>query len=179
MSMIIASRYARALAEALGPAEGYRTAFAELEDFVAVWRQNEELREVLLTPAVPLEQKRKVLETILARLGTSVTTANFLRVLLVNYRLALMEEVLEAFRRVVNERLGIVEVEVSCAQELSPDEQEEVRARFAELTGRRVEVEFRQEANLLGGVQARIGSTVYDGSVRGYLDRLREQLRTA
>jgi F-type H+-transporting ATPase subunit delta len=179
MSMVIATRYARALADALGSAEGYRTAFEELGDFAAVWRESRELREVLLTPAVSPEQKRKVLETILERLGTSVLTANFLRVLLRNYRLELLKEVLEAFRKVSNERLGIVDVQVLYAQELSPGEQEELRAKFAELTGKHVEVKFRQEATLLGGVQAWIGSTVYDGSVRGYLERLREELRAA
>lgn len=179
MSMAIASRYARALADALGTADGYRTALRELGAFAGVWRESEELREVLLTPAFSFEQKRKVLDAILQRQQISVMTSNFLRVLLANYRIALLGEVLQAFRKVANQRLGIVEVEVLYAQELSSDEQEALRAEFTELTGSKVEVKFRQEAKLLGGVQARIGSTVYDGSVRGYLERLREQLRTA
>ena len=177
MSMAIASRYARALADVLGSAEGYRTALKELGDFATLWRESEDLREVLVTPAVSSEQKKKVLDTILERLGTSLTTANFLRILLVNYRIALLEEVLQTFQEVVNERLGVVEVEVLYAQDLSADEQEELRAKFAELTGSKVEMKFHQETKLLGGVQARIGSTVYDGSVQGYLERLRKQLR--
>ncbi|MCL5005283.1 MAG: ATP synthase F1 subunit delta [Acidobacteria bacterium] len=177
MSMVIASRYARALADVLRSAEGYRAGLKELEDFAAVWQESESLREVLLTPAVSSEQKRKVLDAVLERLGTSVPTSNLLRILLANYRMALLEQVLEAFKKVVDERLGIVEVEILYAQDLSPDEQEELRAKFAELTGSKVEVKFRQDAKLLGGVQARIGSTVYDGSVLGYLERLREQLR--
>jgi F-type H+-transporting ATPase subunit delta len=179
MSMAIASRYARALADVLGSREGYRTGLMELGDFAAVWRESEELREVLLTPAVLPEQKRRLLDTILERLGTSLTTANFLRILLTNYRIAILEQVLQAFQKVAGERLGIVEVEVLYAQDLSADEQEGLRTRFAELTGSKVEVKFRQEAKLLGGVQARIGSTVYDGSVRGYLERLRDQLRAS
>jgi F-type H+-transporting ATPase subunit delta len=91
----------------------------------------------------------------------------------------LLEEVREAFKKVVDERLGIVGVEIAYAQKLSANEQEQMRARFAELTGSRVEITFRQEAKLLGGVRARIGSTVYDGSVQGYLDRLRAQLRAS
>ena len=177
MSMVVASRYARALADVLGSAEGYRSALKELGDFAKVWQESRDLQEVLLTPAVPAEQKRALLDALLERLGTSVTTSNFLRILLANYRIALLEQILEAFKKVVDERLGIVEVDVFYAQELSRGEQEEMRAKFAELTGSRVEVKFRQEAELLGGVQARIGSTVYDGSVRGYLERLREQLR--
>ena len=179
MSMAIASRYARALADVLGSAEGYRTALKELEDFAAVWRESADLREVLVSPAVSSEQRRKVLDTILERLGTSVTASNFLRILLANYRIALLEEVLQAFQKVVNERLGIVEVEVFYAQDLSAEEQDELRAKFVELTGNKVEMKFQREAKLLGGVQARIGSTVYDGSVQGYLERLREQLSAA
>ncbi len=179
MSMAIASRYARALADVLGSAEGYRTALSELGDFAAVWQESGELRDVLVSPALSSEQRRKVLDTILARLGTSVTGSNFLRVLLMNYRIALLEEVLEAFRKVVNQRLGIVEVEVLYAQDLSAEEQEKLRAEFAELTGNKVEMKFQQEAKLLGGVQARVGSTVYDGSVQGYLERLREQLNAS
>ena len=178
MSMAIASRYARALADVVGSAEGCRTALKELEDFAAVWQESAELREALVTPAVSAEQKSKLLDAILERLGTSVTSANFLRVLLVNYRIALLEEVLQAFQKAVNERLGVVEVEVLYTQDLSRDEQEQLRAKFAELTGSKVEMKFQQEAKLLGGVQARIGSTVYDGSVQGYLERLRRQLRT-
>jgi F-type H+-transporting ATPase subunit delta len=176
MSMAIANRYARALADVLGSAEGYRTALRELEDFAGVWRESEDLREVLVTPSLDSEQKKRVLDAILKRLGTSVTTANFLRVLMVNYRIDILEEVLEAFQKVVNERLGVVEVEVLYAQDLSAVEQEELRARFSELTGSKVEMKFQQDAKLLGGVQARIGSTVYDGSVQGYLERLRKQL---
>ncbi len=179
MSMVVASRYARALADTLGRAEGYRLASKDLADFFDVWQESEELRDVLLTPAVPGEQKRALLDAILERLGTSTTTANFLRILLANYRIALLEEVREAFEKVVDERLGIVGVEIAYAQKLSANEQEQMRARFAELTGSRVEITFRQEAKLLGGVRARIGSTVYDGSVQGYLDRLRAQLRAS
>jgi F-type H+-transporting ATPase subunit delta len=179
MSMAIASRYARALADVLGSAEGYRLALRELGDFIAVWRESEDLREVLLTPAVSSEEKRKVLDQILERLGASVVTSNFLRVLLTNYRLALLEEISQAFQKLANDRLGIVEVEVLYAQDLSPEEQEDLRARFAELTGNKVEMKFQHEAELLGGLQARIGSTIYDGSVRGYLERLREQLKAS
>ena len=177
MSMAVASRYSRALADVLGSEEGYRAALKELEDFAAVWRESEDLREVLVAPAVPSEQKSKLLDAILERLGTSATVANFLRVLLVNYRIALLEEVLRAFQKVVNERLGIVEVEVLYAQDLSQDQREELRTKFSELTGNEVEMKFQEDEKLLGGVRARIGSTVYDGSIQGYLERLRKELR--
>ena len=179
MSMAIANRYARALAEVLGPQGDFGAMQQELEDFAGVWRESDDLRQVLDAPTIPLEQKRRVLDTIIQRLGLSVTAGNFLRVLLVNYRLQLLEQVLQAFRETANERLGVVEVQVLCAQDLTPEEQQALQVRFAELTGKRVEIKFRRDEKLLGGIQARVGSTIYDGSVQGYLDRLRGQLTSA
>jgi len=174
--MAIASRYARALADVLGPQGDFGAATRELEDFAALWRESVDLRQVLVSPAIPVEQKRNVLDAILERLQMSATSGNFLRILLVNYRMALLEEVLQAFHKVANERLGIIEVQVLVAQDLTSDEQEALRGKFSELTGKKVEMKFRREEKLLGGVQARVGSTIYDGSAQGYLERLRGQL---
>ncbi|HET7100176.1 MAG TPA: ATP synthase F1 subunit delta [Terriglobia bacterium] len=179
MSMAIASRYARALAEVLGAQGDFGAMQQELEDFAGVWRESDDLRQVLTIPTIPVEQKRSVLDAIIQKLGLSVTAGNFLRVLLVNYRIPLLEEVLEAFQKAANERLGILEIQVSSAQDLTPEEQEALRGKFAELTGKRVEMKFHREEKLLGGIQARVGSTVYDGSAQGYLDRLRGQLASA
>lgn len=179
MSMAIASRYARALADVLGPEGDFGAMSKELEGFAAVWRESSELRQVLASPTIATEQKQSVLNTILARLGTSATAGNFLRVLLVNYRMSLLEEVLQAFQKVANERLGIVEVLVLFAQDLNLDEQDALRRKFAELTGKTVEMKFHREEKLLGGLQARVGSTVYDGSAQGFLDRLRGQLTSS
>ena len=179
MSMAVASRYARALADALGAQGDFGAMQKELEDFAGVWRESEELREALVSPTIPVEQKRSVLDTLIQRLALSVTAGNFLRVLLVNYRMPLLEEVLKAFQKVADDRLGIVEVQVLYAQDLTPEEKEALREKFAELTGKSVEMKFRREEKLLGGIQARVGSKVYDGSVQGYLERLREQLTSA
>lgn len=179
MSMAVASRYARALVDALGSQGDFGAMQKELEDFAGVWRESDELREALVNPAIPLEQKRGVLDSLIQKLGLSVMAGNFLRVLLVNYRMPLLEEVLKAFQKVADDRLGIVEVQVSYAQDLTPEEKESLREKFAELTGKRVEMKFQREEKLLGGIQARVGSKVYDGSVQGYLERLREQLTSA
>ena len=179
MPTVIASRYARALADAVGAGGDYSATLKELEDFVGAWRESSELREVLVSPAVSPEQKRKILDAILGRLGTSVTTSNFLRVLLSHYRIELLEDVVQAFGKVVNARLGVIEVQISYAHGLSSEEQDALRSRFQELTGKKVEMEFRRDDSLLGGVQARIGSTIYDGSVSGQLERLRARLEAS
>ena len=176
MAMVVANRYARALAEVVGRTGDYRQVLRELQDFAGAYRESVDLREILLTPAVSLDVKRRLLLAILQRLGVSQVTTNFLRVLLDNYRIALLDEVIEAYRRTTYDRLGISEVKIASVAELTPAEQEAIRARFAELTHKQVEIEFHLEPALLGGIIAQIRSTVYDGSVRGQLDRLRQQL---
>ena len=113
MAMVVANRYARALAEVVGRAGDYRQVLRELQDFAAAFRGSVDLREVLLTPAVSLDVKRRLLLAILQRLGASQVTTNFLRVLLDNYRIAMLDEVIEAYRRAAYDRLGITEVKIA------------------------------------------------------------------
>jgi F-type H+-transporting ATPase subunit delta len=176
MAFRLANRYARALADAVSDKGEYRRTLDEIEVFRGVYAESSDLREVLETPAVPMLDKTRVLNTILARLDFSLLTANFFRVLLKNYRLAQLEEIAPAFRRIAYERLGIVRVRVSSAGELSDAERQALTARFERLTGKQVVFEFHREPDLVGGLRAQIGSTVFDGSVRGALERFKEQL---
>ena len=176
MAMAVANRYARALADVVGRTGEFRKVQQELADFAAVYRESAELREVLKTPAVAPEAKQKVLGALLARLGTSATTSNFLRVLLANYRLGLLEMIQAAYQRIANERMGIVRVSISSAVELQAQSRQDLQARFETMTRNQVEIDFRVEEGLVGGVLAQIGSTLYDGSVRGSLARIREKL---
>ena len=176
MPMVIASRYARALADVVMASGDYRKVLAELEDFGEAYRESPELREVFASPAITLPDKVKVLEAIGRRLGESRVTLNFLRLLLANYRMPLLEEAVQAYRKISNEREGIVQVTITSSSELSESERESVAARFRQLTGKQVELDFRIDSGLLGGMTAQIGSTVYDGSVQGSLARIREQL---
>jgi F-type H+-transporting ATPase subunit delta len=175
--MVIANRYARALADVVAASGEYRKVLEELQNFEDAYHESLELREVFDSPAVALPQKMKVLEAIGQTLGESRVTLNFLRVLLVNYRMPMLEEAIQAYRKTANDRMGIVQVTISSASELSEAERESVASRFRELTGKQVELEYRVDGALLGGMTAQIGSTVYDGSVRGNLARIREQLK--
>jgi F-type H+-transporting ATPase subunit delta len=174
--MVVANRYARALADVLAATGEYRRVLQELEDFHAAYRESAELREMCETPAVPLAAKTKVLEAIITKLGAAPVTLNFLRVLLAHYRLPLLEEVIAAFRKIAYDRLGIAQIKISSAADLSEADEELLRARFRELTHKQAELEFRVERQLVGGIVAQVGSTVYDGSVRGQLQRIRQRL---
>jgi F-type H+-transporting ATPase subunit delta len=176
MPMLVANRYARALADVVARTGEYRQVLAQLVEFAAVYRQSSELREVSESPAVPMPQKAMVLEAILEKLGALPVTRNFLRVLLAHYRMVLLEEVIQSLRKIINDRLGIVQVKVFSAADLPEAERRLLRARFEELTRKQAELEFHLDGRLIGGLVAQIGSTVYDGSIRGHLQRLREQL---
>ena len=176
MPMVVANRYARALADVVASSGNYRKVLEELQDFGRLHRESLELEEAFASPAVGLPQKLKVLAAIGQRLGLSSLALNFLRVLLANYRMPLLEEAIQAYRKIANERLGVVQVIISSASDLSLGEQQNMAAQFRQLTGKQVELEFRVEEGLLGGILAQIGCTVYDGSVRGNLARIREQL---
>jgi len=176
MAFRIANRYARALADVVGETSDYRRALDDLEAFRGAYGESTELRDLFEAPAVPQSAKLRVLDAILHRLGTSLAAGNFLRVLVRNYRMSHFEEIYQAFRRIANERLGVIAIKVSSAVELMDHDREALAARFRELTGKQVEFEFQIDPNLVGGVRAQLGSTVYDGSVRGALDRFKEQL---
>ncbi len=175
MPMAVAERYARALAEVAGTEGDYARLARDIEDFAAVYHESSELRQVFASPAVSPDQKAGVLQAILKRLECSVMSAKFLRVLLAHYRLNLLDEILQAFRERVYERLGVIPMKVVSASPLSEGQRTRLGERFAGLTGKKMEIEYSVDPDLLGGLKAQIRSTVYDGTVRGVLNRLREQ----
>lgn len=148
----------------------------QLDSFVATWWESDDLREVFLDPSIPVEQKVAVLDKLNARLGMGTQARNFFAVLIQHDRMNVLDDVLAEYRKVVNERLGISEVRVTSARPLEAEERRGIEQKVAALTGTQVHATYQEDRSLLGGVVVRIGSTVYDGSVKGRLDRLREQL---
>lgn len=176
MPQAVAQRYARALAEIVGPQGNFARTAAEIEAFAEIYRENAELREVFETPAVKPEQKLGVLDAILARLGASREVGNFLRVLLKHYRMNVLADIQQAFQSIANDEMGVAQMRVVSAAPLNDRERGALGQRFQELTGKKIEAEYGVDPDLVGGVLAQIKSTIYDGSVRGALDRIREQI---
>jgi F-type H+-transporting ATPase subunit delta len=172
----IARRYGSALADVVLKTGETETVNAELLQWEAMIGSNAELSEVFANPAIPHPQKVGVLEKLIERAKPSKTTANFLRVLLRNDRLTELAEINRRFAAEIEERRGIVAAEVTSARELREDERAELRSNLEKLTGRQIKLNFQVDNNLIGGVVTRIGSTVYDGSVKTKLENLREQL---
>ena len=174
---IYASRYARAFAEAveaskLDPVEIGR----QLDDFDFAWKESTELRHLLENPVFPAEQKVAVLDKLNEHIGLSPLVRNFLAVVISNDRVGSLEEIVREYRLEMDRRNGIFEVGIISARQLEADERDELETRIGALVGGKLNAHYSEDTNLLGGVVVKVGSTVYDGSVRGRLDRLKEEL---
>lgn len=171
------SHYARAFADVIATAKLDAKAIdRQLTDFLATWDGSKELREVFENPAVGLDLKLSILDKMNAKLGMQRELRNFIAVLLKNDRIAHVGEVAAAFRAELEARQGIREAEIVTARELGEQERASLLAGVGKMAGAKIQATFKLDASLLGGVVVRIGSTVYDGSVKGRLERLREEL---
>lgn len=172
-----ASRYARAFADVLFEAHlNAKETQGQLADFAAAWHESRPLREFFLDPSFPLDDKVALLDKLNAKLQMAPQARNLIAVLIRNDRIAGLDDVLAEVRREVNQRLNISEAKVISARKLEEPERRELEKQIAGLTGGQVEAEYEVDSSLLGGAVVQVGSTVYDGSVRGRLDRLREEL---
>ncbi len=171
------ARYANAFAEVVTAAKLDTAAIdRELSDFLATWEGSQELREFFENPAVPAVQKVEILDKLNAKLKLQKELRNLIAVLISNDRIAHVSEVAQAYRRLLQEQMGIRPAEIVTARELDTKEREELVAELAKLAGSKIEASFTLDKSILGGTVVRIGSTVYDGSVRGRLERLKEAL---
>ena len=171
----IAKRYARALL-ALGEGPGLDTLVEELKGFERALADSRELRTVLMTPGLPLEQRQGLLRDVLTRAGANKVTVNALLLLTERGRLGLLGPIIQAVRAEADRVAGRVRARVTSAAELAPAQVEAIRTTFEKQTGKRIVVETAVDADLIGGVVAEIGSTVYDGSIKSQLRRLRDAL---
>jgi F-type H+-transporting ATPase subunit delta len=171
------SRYATAFLEVVTAAKLDTAAInRQIGDFLGTWDGSPELREFFVNPAIPAVQKVGFLDTLNAKLGLRKELRNLLAVLIDNGRIGAVSEVAAAYRQLLQEQLGIRQAEIVTARELGAAERKALVAEIGKLAGSRIEASFKLDAAILGGTVVRIGSTVYDGSVRGRLDRLKEAL---
>jgi F-type H+-transporting ATPase subunit delta len=154
-------------------------AVAELEQMAAVIHGSKELRNVLENPAVSREQKLKLLDSIVKHVGASKLLRNFLAVLVDHRRIGNIGEVVEQFKQELDRRLGFADAKVSSVRELTAAEKKSLEHQLAAITGKIVRATYSQDPGLLGGIVVRVGSTIYDGSVQGRLQRMRAELANA
>jgi|ERR1700721_2000065 len=175
----VVGTYARAFADVimkksnlLDPAR----ILGELHTIEALFNESDQLRRVMENPSIPGQQKLAVLDAIAMRLVTTRQVRNFIAVLTDHRRLPLFSEILKQLERELDERQGFAEAQVTSARQLSDPEKRMLEAEITRLTGKNVRAHYGQDASLLGGAMVQVGSTIYDGSVKGQLERIKEQL---
>ena len=179
-STVFAMRYANAFASVAESAGlDIAAAQASMKDFAATLAESRELREVLTDPSIPAEQKLAVVDGLAERLGMMREVRNLVAVVIDHQRLEQWSEIVAAYDNVADAHIGIAEAEITSAFALNEDDRHTLEQQVAKLAGARVRVAYKQDAALLGGAVVRIGSTVYDGSVRGQLQQMKQTLMSA
>lgn len=174
-------RYARALEQVVLEQKLAREDVKrQLEDFLATFRESAQLREVLEDPSISQDQKVRLLDALAGRVGLSGTVRNFVAVVTSHERLHELPEIVEAYLQLADKDSGVVEAEVTSARALDESGRRALESSVARMSGgTQVRATYREDPSLLGGAVVKVGSTVYDGSVRGQLEQIKRRMVAA
>ena len=177
----IDNRYAHALASVIDEKKlDAGATVSQLADFLAALGVNPQLREVLEDPSIPEPQKLGLLDALAAKLGLSGSVRNFLALITHHQRLNSLADITASFTAIAEYEANVAEVEVVSARELDASSRAALEGKIGKLVeGRKLSARYTQDASLLGGAVVRIGSTVYDGSIRGQLQQMKQRLIAA
>jgi len=171
-----ARRYARALFDVSLKEADPQQVGREIEAFAELMRTNAELGGVLTNPAVPAARKRAAVEALVGRLASPAVVAKLLVLLAERDRLVLVPDVAASFRERLLDHQQVVRAEVTSAVALPEAAVAKLKASLAQATGRDVLMDTKVDASILGGIVAKVGSVVFDGSVTRQLERMRARL---
>lgn len=170
-------RYARAFADVVADLKlNAAEVLQQLQSLQSLLAGSVELQRVWENPAITAEQKRRILDALAGRLGLAKPVRNFAAVLIDHRRIGQLRDITRLFEHEMNRRMGLEEAEVTSARELGDDERRALEQQIERLTGKRVRARYGIDHALLGGAVVKLGSTVYDGSVRGQLQKMKEAL---
>jgi F-type H+-transporting ATPase subunit delta len=173
----VASTYARAFADVVFDAHlDANRAIGGLRRIHSLLAESIELRRVWENPAVPVDQKRKLLDAIVQREGIEKHVRNLAAVLIDHRRIAFLDRITEQLEKELDARMGFAEAHVTSARELGDAEKRALEAQIEKVTGKKIRARFGLDASLLGGAVVRVGSTIYDGSVKGQLEKIKEAI---
>jgi F-type H+-transporting ATPase subunit delta len=172
-----AIRYARALLDvAIKEKADLEQIERELAQFAGLFTQYPLLEKVLINPAVPVPRKRAAIADLLARAGFSPIVSKLLTLLADRDRLVLVPELLAAYGERLLDYRNVVRAEVTTAMPIDEKRTRAIQDGLEKLTARTVKLSTKVDASIIGGMVARIGSTVYDASVTRQLERMKEKL---
>jgi F-type H+-transporting ATPase subunit delta len=173
----VARRYAQAMFE-LGRDKGTLDDIRrDLEAFVAVQAESQELREAVASPLLSDEARDRLVEELGRRLGTSEITINLVRLLARRRRLAVLADLCRQYGELCDEHQGVLRATVRSPTPLEPSYLDRLRAEMEQATGKKVVISCEHDPSLIAGIVTQIGDRVVDGSIRGKLEQLRQSLR--
>ncbi len=173
----VASTYARAFADVVLSAHlDASRAVGGLQEIARLLAESADLRRVWENPAVPAEQKRNLLDAIVQRDGIDRQVRNLVAVLIDHRRVQFLPRIVEQVEKELDARLGFAEAQIFSARELGDAEKRVLETQVEKTTGKKVRARYALDSSLLGGAVIRVGSTIYDGSVKGQLERIREAI---
>ena len=175
-SQSVSRRYGIALADVLSGSGQERPIQDELISWERMISSNPELREAFANPTVPYEQKRGVLNELIVKTKVNPITANFLQILLKNQRLTALGEINSRLATVLDDRAGAVAAHITTANPVNEETKRILSEKLSGFTGKSVRLSFDVDDSLIGGIVTRVGSTVYDGSIRTQLDQMEKTL---
>ena len=179
MISVIAARYANALVDVVTePNSGLdpKLVGEQLSSISAAMLASPELRSVMMSPAVPKKKKKALIGKVADEMAIPTKVKNFLYLAIDRGRIVKLPEIREAYDLALDEKLGFIRADIASAVELTADQRAAIEAQLSKLSGKNVKASYAVDRSLVGGVIARVGSTVYDGSIRGQLENLRKQL---
>jgi F-type H+-transporting ATPase subunit delta len=174
---VVARRYAEALADVAMARGQVEQIESELRAFAEMISANRELYEVFASPIISQSDKARVLQALIERARPGQMTANLLATMLRHYRLHHIQAVYQRFRHEINERRGIAIAEITTASAVGEAERDILGRQLQQMTGKRVQLQFKSDPSLIGGVVTRIGSVIYDGSIKTQLQAVKQRLK--
>jgi F-type H+-transporting ATPase subunit delta len=172
----IARRYARALMGIGVDTKTYDAMGRQISALAKAMKESTELAEILANPVFPRADRQRVLEAVLSRLGASKVVKNFTLLLLERERLAALPDIARELNVMIDEKNGRVTALVTSATPLTQVQITQIKGALEKLSGKQVHIDQKQDPALLGGVVAKVGDLVYDGSVRTQLAQMRHSL---
>jgi F-type H+-transporting ATPase subunit delta len=148
----------------------------QLQSLAAALKQQPDARRLLENPSMAGDRRNNLLKNIGSALGFDQRVVNFVGLLLDKGRIELLDEIIDAYRKLLDDRMGIVRAAVTAARPLDSAQQNELATKLMERTGKKIRMEVSVDASLIGGVVAQVGSTIYDGSVRTQLQAFKNRL---
>ena len=173
----VASTYARAFADVVVDERlDANRATGGLREIARLMAESIDLRRVWENPAVPADQKRHLLDAIVQREGIDKQVRNLVAVLIDHRRVQFLPRIIEQLEKELDARMGFAEAQIFSARELDAAEKQALETQVAKVTGKKVRASYGLDASLLGGAVVRVGSTIYDGSVKGQFERIKEAI---